>query len=183
MSVKGRRPVRLSRKREIRRSKRPRCRSRRQRGGAQPTLKIIFPSGAAAATTAEPEPLFKKENTIPQPSIKLEAASPGLKTLICTDPDAPGGAAPWLHWLIVNWKGDSEPNPEEIVMPWAPPTPPPGSGEHRYQFRVYAQPGGTAISLPKATNNRAAFPLDSFIAKHGLQLLAEASFKVAASST
>lgn len=174
MAVKG-----TSRRRGKKSSgKRPRCRlsRRRQRGGATtPELLVRFLSGVRAEVA--PGPLVSKEKVTEKPRVEL-LGSPYLKTLVCTDPDAPGGNAPWLHWLVTNWKGEElESQPSGELMGWAPPTPPPGSGEHRYVFRVFKQRGAISAAKPLG---RAAFPLESFVSAHGLELVAEASFRVAA---
>ncbi len=69
-------------------------------------------------------------------------------TVIMLDPDAPngkskGGKKTWTHWVArLNSAGTvlSEP------YPYQPPSPPAGSGKHRYIFNVYED-------LPEATPN------------------------------
>ncbi len=84
--------------------------------------------------------------------------------LICDDPDAPTArrpaAEPWVHWVIFNIPPDRSDLPEGIdnrlhpeALPEASqgknswpsdnvgyrgPAPPPGSGPHRYFFKIYA---------------------------------------------
>jgi hypothetical protein len=84
--------------------------------------------------------------------------------LICEDPDAPSprkpAADPWVHWIIFNISADATRlrsgiertlEPEEVsgarqgVNSWSRdnigfrgPAPPPGSGKHRYFFRLLA---------------------------------------------
>ena len=84
--------------------------------------------------------------------------------LICDDPDAPSprrpAAEPWVHWVIFNIPPDRSELPEGIgntlrpeALPEASqgknswpndnvgyrgPAPPPGSGPHRYFFKIYA---------------------------------------------
>jgi Raf kinase inhibitor-like YbhB/YbcL family protein len=80
--------------------------------------------------------------------------------LICDDPDAPT-PEPWVHWLIYKLPaGTSSLNPgmpasSQLASPagalqgrnswksgrtigYRGPAPPPGHGEHRYHFRLYA---------------------------------------------
>jgi hypothetical protein len=143
-------------------------RSRRQRGG-QPSgvLQVSWPGGAASPA---PGPLLSRGLVAAKPTVKiLSPANPLL--LICTDPDAPAGT--WLHWLVAN----PHRSPEDIV-PWAPPTPPKGSGVHRYQFRLYEMPGSGP--LPPAPKTRGAFPLESFVAQNRLKLLDTKEIRVAA---
>lgn len=84
--------------------------------------------------------------------------------LICDDPDAPSpkrpAAEPWVHWVIYNISPSTSelpagvprtPKPDGIagarqgVNSWTSdnigyrgPAPPPGSGQHRYFFKLYA---------------------------------------------
>lgn len=84
--------------------------------------------------------------------------------LICDDPDAPSprkpAAEPWVHWILFNIPADSTGLPEHVSRDPEPatitgakqghnswpsdnlgyrgPAPPPGSGPHRYFFKLYA---------------------------------------------
>ena len=84
--------------------------------------------------------------------------------LICDDPDAPSprqpAPDPWVHWVIYNIPADRDGLPEGVPRKLEPsevpgakqgvnswpsdnvgyrgPAPPPGSGPHRYFFRIYA---------------------------------------------
>ncbi len=84
--------------------------------------------------------------------------------LICEDPDAPSrrhpAAEPWVHWIIFNIPGERSGLPEAVGRQVEPaevpgarqgknswpsnntgyrgPAPPPGSGPHRYFFKLYA---------------------------------------------
>jgi Raf kinase inhibitor-like YbhB/YbcL family protein len=84
--------------------------------------------------------------------------------LICDDPDAPSpkkpAAKPWVHWVIFNIPASAAQLPEGISRVAEPeqiagakqgrnswqqdnlgyrgPMPPPGSGTHRYFFKLYA---------------------------------------------
>lgn len=84
--------------------------------------------------------------------------------LVMSDPDAPSRAAPrcreWLHWIVVNaaaakaGSGDEE---TEIsgqgytVCDYNGPTPPRGTGKHRYVFVLYEQTSG---DLPEAVSDK-----------------------------
>lgn len=85
--------------------------------------------------------------------------------LICDDPDAPSRAkprreGPWVHWVIYNIPSDTTELPASVPREAEPdrpagavqgrndfgtdnigyrgPMPPPGSGPHRYFFKIYA---------------------------------------------
>ena len=83
--------------------------------------------------------------------------------LICEDPDAPSRAkprpeGPFVHWVIYNIPANIKDLPADVASPKKPslpagalqgsndfeetgysgPMPPPGSGTHRYFFRIYA---------------------------------------------
>ena len=47
--------------------------------------------------------------------------------------------AGYLHWLVVNIPGHEVKFGQELKT-YAGPTPPPGTGSHRYIFLVYRQP-------------------------------------------
>jgi len=100
------------------------------------------------------------------PPLAWTGAPPGTKTLalVCDDPDAPSpqrpAPEPWVHWILFNIPGDhaelpagvsDEPEPAQVpgarqgVNSWPGhrvgyrgPAPPPGSGTHRYFFKLYA---------------------------------------------
>jgi Raf kinase inhibitor-like YbhB/YbcL family protein len=82
--------------------------------------------------------------------------------LICDDPDAPSpkrpAAEPWVHWLLYKIRAETTglsegiPRPARLDDPpgavqgknswrttgYRGPAPPPGSGTHRYVFKLYA---------------------------------------------
>jgi len=91
------------------------------------------------------------------PPLAFDQLPAGTKelALICEDPDAPG-ATPWVHWVVYGidpsaggLEEDFEPGesgaregrnswPEGDNLGWRGPAPPPGSGDHRYIFTLYA---------------------------------------------
>ncbi len=101
-------------------------------------------------------------------------------TLLVWDPDAPRPNAPYLHWLVMNIGGSTETTGTTIV-PWAPPTPPPGTGEHRYIFGLFEQ-ASRISELPEAPAERAKFLLLPFMRRHGLSLVAAKGIRVAAAA-
>lgn len=90
--------------------------------------------------------------------------------LIVDDPDAPSPSRPrpnpWVHWVVWNIPGDRAALPPGEAgggvvgtsdfgeSAWGGPMPPPGSGRHRYFFKLYAldtalglRPGATKADL------------------------------------
>jgi Raf kinase inhibitor-like YbhB/YbcL family protein len=100
------------------------------------------------------------------PPLSWAGVPTGTKSLalICDDPDAPSprkpAADPWVHWILFNIPADVSQLPPGIQRKRAPdevrgarqgvnswssdnlgyrgPAPPPGSGRHRYFFKLYA---------------------------------------------
>ncbi|MCM2372110.1 YbhB/YbcL family Raf kinase inhibitor-like protein [Aporhodopirellula aestuarii] len=95
------------------------------------------------------------------PPLSWSQAPDGTRSfaLICDDPDAPS-PNPWVHWVIYNIPADRSQlpagiarDPQPVAIPGARqginswnsdnlgyrgPDPPPGSGPHRYFFKLYA---------------------------------------------
>ena len=87
-------------------------------------------------------------------SPELEWTNPpaGTKSfaLMVHDPDAPTGSG-WWHWVVYNISADTKAIAEGTVPKgaaqgntdfgapgWGGPCPPPGSGDHHYQFTLFA---------------------------------------------
>ena len=99
------------------------------------------------------------------------------------DPDAPNRADPkaaqWLHWLVVNIPGKSlqclsssdhclcpgedlsggDVSLGKVLMQHNGPSPPQGSGPHRYVFLVYEQPRSVRA---RVSRNRAGFDIEKW---------------------
>jgi Raf kinase inhibitor-like YbhB/YbcL family protein len=105
-------------------------------------------------------PAFEPGTTIPKkhtgeaedvsPELKWNSPPEGTRSLalICDDPDAPRDE-PWVHWVIFNIDPKLDGLPEgyagaiqgktDFGRPgYGGPMPPPGSGTHRYVFKLYA---------------------------------------------
>ncbi|XP_038166097.1 phosphatidylethanolamine-binding protein 4 isoform X1 [Arvicola amphibius] len=122
--------------------------------------------------------LYRQKITAwPQPIVKFPTAMDGAQyLLVMVDPDAPSRRDPrmkyWRHWVVSNIKaadikaGNIRGN---VITDYQPPTPPPTTGLHRYQFFVYLQ-GDRVISIPtKENRNRGAWKLQKFLQDHKLQ--------------
>ena len=101
---------------------------------------------------------LNRSKTKNKPRVKL---SSGLFTLMMWDPDAPQGT--WLHWLVTNIPGDIA-RGTDVVM-YAPPTPPPGTGVHRYHFTLFPQTHRISVEHV----DRQDFSIQSFATRYGLQ--------------
>jgi len=86
-----------------------------------------------------------------------------LFTLVMVDPDAPGGH--WLHWIQMNIKGSQAGRDGDTITFYAGPTPPKGTGVHRYVFLLFKQHGKLDQATIKARNK---FHVREFMKKHHL---------------
>ena len=79
--------------------------------------------------------LLPLTDTQEQPILNYIKNDKKLYTIMMIDPDAPDCANPIykyvLHWLIVNTS--------DVIKPYHPPSPPAGSGNHRYYIIIYEQ--------------------------------------------
>ena len=71
-----------------------------------------------------------------EPKIEYYAKPNSLYTLIMHDPDAVGGNL--IHWIIVNIDGNNLHTGYELLK-YKGPSPPPGSGRHKYIFLFFKQ--------------------------------------------
>ncbi|WP_431952731.1 YbhB/YbcL family Raf kinase inhibitor-like protein [Nocardia lijiangensis] len=84
------------------------------------------------------------EQTASMPDLEwpLREKGSGVYAVLMFDPDAPSRSTSrglcWLHWAVGNISGLDFARGVEIV-PYAGPTPPKGSGPHRYVLVVYQQ--------------------------------------------
>jgi len=84
-------------------------------------------------------------------------------TLIMHDPDAPAGNH--LHWILVNISLSDETNLGETLLEYKGPSPPKGSGTHRYIFLLLEQERKheDIKSIPINDSNR-VMPMDDVFA-------------------
>jgi hypothetical protein len=130
-----------------------------------------------AAPAAAAPPLLEAAALSQQPAVTLPAGGP--YTLIAWDPDAP--QASWLHWLVVNIPGAASPAAGSTVVPWAPPTPPPGTGTHRYIFGLFLQGSQPLDSAALAgALSRPLFNPARFAEQHGLRQVDDKRIAVSA---
>ncbi|XP_078095754.1 phosphatidylethanolamine-binding protein 4 isoform X7 [Mustelus asterias] len=112
-----------------------------------------------------------------EPSVQFVQAEKATNyVLIMVDPDAPSKENPkyrfWRHWLVTNILGkDLQAGVIQgtVLSEYRPPTPPSGTGYHRYQFFLYEQPDDNVISLNKQeTKSFGCWDLDSFVSRFNL---------------
>jgi len=92
-----------------------------------------------------------------------------MYTVLMWDPDAV--VPSYIHTLIINISKKSD---GTIILPHTPPSPPPGTGRHRYITGFFKQPGPISIRSMK----RSGFNVDRFVKKHGLDLVNHKMFTV-----
>ena len=107
--------------------------------------------------------LRRRANTLRAPDIRMDEAQPDkLYTIIIWDPDAPHRPS-FLHWLVTNIPG-GDISRGRVIQPYTPPSPPAGSGEHRYYVGLYEQ--SQRISVGKVAQT--GFDMKTFTSKYGL---------------
>jgi hypothetical protein len=192
-SLRGRKGRSRSKRQKRRQTKRRLCRKNHKRramqgrscgsGGGPPAalpFSVRWVGGPAALAATAAPPLLEAAALSQQPAVTLPAGGP--YTLIAWDPDAP--QASWLHWLVVNIPGGSayaSGLQGSTAMPWAPPTPPPGTGTHRYIFGLFLQPGPLDSAAVAATAlTRPFFNPSRFAEQHGLRQVDDKRIAVSA---
>jgi Raf kinase inhibitor-like YbhB/YbcL family protein len=124
---------------------------------------------------------YSGEGSDRSPALKWSGTPAGTKSflVICDDPAAPSpkrpAKNPWVHWVIFNISPQLASLPEGIPRDAQPrevpgatqgknswdrdnvgyrgPMPPPGSGAHRYFFRVYALDTPLDVAPDRATKD------------------------------
>ncbi|KAM6331414.1 phosphatidylethanolamine-binding protein 4 [Alca torda] len=106
------------------------------------------------------------------PRVRYPQAEKSKKyVLVLADPDAPSRANPrsrfWRHWLVTDIPGADLRTGDitgRVLTDYVRPTPPPRSGYHRYQLRLYEQPAQVAIALgPQEWVSLGAWAMESFV--------------------
>ncbi|RWS24317.1 phosphatidylethanolamine binding protein-like isoform 1 [Leptotrombidium deliense] len=110
------------------------------------------------------------QSTSTEPTLNWPKEDGAMYTVVMVDPDAPSRqrptAAEWLHWLVINIQGNAK---EEIIQ-YNGPTPPKGTGLHRYVLLVFKQNKRLQMDEKdnKAMKKRANFHIKQFAQKHNL---------------
>ncbi|KAH6934022.1 hypothetical protein HPB50_019489 [Hyalomma asiaticum] len=107
-------------------------------------LKVDYGNGASVVINGS---LTPSQTASAPKSVALIGASKCVPpfSLVMVDPDAPSrnGATQrsWLHWMVINARNTTELHKGEQLVPYEGPSPPPGTGPHRYVFLAYCQRG------------------------------------------
>ncbi|KAG2137946.1 PEBP-like protein [Suillus clintonianus] len=156
-------------------------------------LVVTFPTGQEALLGNT----LTKTDTDDEPTVAFtpmqvpDVADEPTYTLVMTDPDAPSRVNPkfreWRHWVVTGVKAPPTSVIETgnlaaqltkpAVTPYYPPTPPPGTGKHRYVLLLYQEPN-VDFSIPENAQERKNEPANrknwnaaGFAEKYGLKLV------------
>ena len=93
--------------------------------------------------------------------------------LIMVDPDAPAREDPgyrsWMHWSVIGISTDHW-GETSGTFPYSGPTPPAGTGPHRYILLAYEVPDNHE-QLIYPTSERAGFNVNAFITENALTIV------------
>lgn len=137
-----------------------------------PTFRLTSPAFAAGGSIPARHTC---QGGDPSPPLRWEGAPPGTAAyaMVVDDRDARG----WVHWVVIDLPADTAELPEGVPpagpgaplqgsndfgrIGWGGPCPPPGSGDHRYVFTLYAldaalglESGASAADLRSAAAQR-----------------------------
>ncbi|KAK5721966.1 hypothetical protein LTR15_006560 [Elasticomyces elasticus] len=137
---------------------------------------------------------FSATETLTEPAVSF-SAEPGFDpsktkyTIILTDPDAPGPAAPilkdFLHLIISDAQPSCIASQARKTLASYQPLTPLSIAAHRYAFLVYRQPPNytPSPSVNYLPGVRAAFDLNGYVAQGGLTLVGGNFMREGLSST
>ena len=116
----------------------------------------------------------------------VSGSAESLYAVTMTDPDAPSRGNPiyadYLHWMVVNATAMPDWNNirgvvGDVIVEYAPPSPPKGSGDHRYYTRIWKQAPQhqrqAQRETPEPIISRSNFPLEQYAKSRGWKLLDE----------
>lgn len=143
-------------------------------------MQVRYPSSTNKKTN------FTEEETRYAPLVEIPTSG-GPYTLIMIDPDAgkksPMNKSPgntenlyYLHWLVVNIPAGGPVSLGVTVLDYAPPTPPPGTGQHRYHFVLYQQQNSLARNL--VIEKQSGWNLEEFQTTNNLREVARKTIHV-----
>nr|QAB04923.1 MFT2 [Platanus x hispanica] len=105
---------------------------------------------------------IKPSMAINPPKLLISGHSDALYTLVMTDPDAPSPSEPsmreWVHWIVVDIPGGTNPVRGKEILPYVGPRPP--VGIHRYILVLFQQK--TPASMLEEPTSRSNFNTRAF---------------------
>ena len=126
---------------------------------------------------------FEANTVQSKPDLIYDLQAGKYYTLLVIDPDAPSRANPkykhWLHWLKVNIIKNINSGIE--IVGYNPPTPPAGTGYHRYYICLLEQKEGIITDsvvdkIRKLTSQRSNFDPVKFEKDFGLKFVQKFKF-------
>ncbi|CAE6442342.1 unnamed protein product [Rhizoctonia solani] len=138
-------------------------------------------SDGSSSKVVLPGTNFVRNDTLVPPQISVQGVKGGPYVVVMVDPDAPSRANPTLgqvrHLLAANFTVSSPSkyvrqsyvlkNSTAAFSEYEPPTPPVGSGLHRYVALLYSQPKNFDVSSLNASDIL-SFNISAFAARSGL---------------
>ncbi|KAF0991198.1 hypothetical protein HZS_3274 [Henneguya salminicola] len=111
------------------------------------------------------------------PYVAIPNSTDQLYTMVLIDPDVPtkekSDQDVYMHWLVINiFYGNYQTGSE--CIPYAPPTPPANTGQHRYIFALYIQSDREVCKpkfpiYPGGSKERAHRKLRNIVETYGLK--------------
>ncbi|ERN11326.1 protein MOTHER of FT and TFL1 [Amborella trichopoda] len=115
---------------------------------------------------------IKPSITVHPPNVQIAGHPDNLFTIVMTDPDAPSPSEPsmreWVHWIVTNIPGGSDPSQGREILPYIAPRPP--IGIHRFIFVLFKQQTPLSLVAHPLPSTRANFSTRAFAAHNGLGL-------------
>ncbi|XP_064353851.1 phosphatidylethanolamine-binding protein 4 isoform X4 [Dromaius novaehollandiae] len=143
-------------------------------------LEVVYPELGDVGCTYIPECNQYRQRVSREwssPRVRYARADKSKKyVLVMVDPDAPSRADPrnrfWRHWLVADIRGTDlrAGTPKgRVLTEYVRPAPPPRSGYHRYQLRLYEQPAHEAVALSaEEQRTPGAWSLERFVERFRL---------------
>lgn len=130
-------------------------------------LNVKFPSGKKVTLGKE----LPAAACLSAPQVSWPADPEAFYTVCMIDPDAPSRDKPtmgeWRHWVVANIPG-AEVEKGEDLTDYQEPSPPQGSGLHRYVFLLFKQK--SKLDLPVFEGKRGSWNAQRWAKQKGMTL-------------
>jgi phosphatidylethanolamine-binding protein (PEBP) family uncharacterized protein len=97
----------------------------------------------------EPVLFIPVEQTQNKPKVVIAPINKNYSSLFMYDPNAVGGIV--VHWLVLNIPQNSDITEGKTNREYRPPSPPQGSGKHKYMFKLYTH--DQPLNIPQDSVN------------------------------